>query len=275
LFVYNPGAARRFLVLEGFMITLREGMEAFLIVGLSIAFLRKSGRARLESAVRWGIVVSVVLCVIAGILLYQVAFNQAFWEGVLSLAAAIFVGTLTLHMWKHARSIKKDIEHRLEAASARVDGSGAYWAVFFFTVLMISREGIETALLLSSLMFQVATRPMFIGAVSGVIAAVVIAFLWTRFGYRVNLSKFFQVTSIFLLVFVVQLLIYSFHEFAEASLLPNSDFLHELTEPYGPDGKYGRLITYSLVLLPAGWLLFSSLLERKPAMEEQPVGKGV
>lgn len=262
-------------VLEGFMITLREGMEAFLIVGLSIAFLRRSGRKRLESAVHWGIAASVLVCALAGVLLYQVAFNQAFWEGLLSLVAAIFVATLTVHMWRHARTLRKEIESRLEVASAQQEGTGAYWAVFLFTVLMISREGIETALLLSSLMFQVATQSMFIGAVLGVLAAAVMSFLWTRFGYRVNLSKFFQVTAIFLLVFVVQLLIYAFHEFSEASLLPNSDFFHEVTEPYGPDGKYGKLITYCLVLLPAGWLLVSSVFDRSPLIQKQAVGKGV
>lgn len=258
-------------VLEGFMITLREGMEAFLIVGLSIAFLRKSGRRRLESAVHWGIVTSLIVCVLSGILLFQVAFNQAFWEGIFSLVAAVFVGSLTVHMWRTARTIKKDIEIRLEVASTKEHGAGAYWAVFLFTILMISREGIETALLLSSLMFQVAARPMFIGAILGVLAAAMMAFLWTRFGYRVNLSRFFQVTAIFLLVFVVQLLIYSFHELAEASVFPNSEYLHEVTEPYGPDGRYGKFITYSLVLLPAGWLFLCSVFERKPALQKQPV----
>jgi len=258
-------------VLEGFIITLREGMEAFLIVGLSIAFLRKSGRARLEPAVYWGIGTAVAISVIAGIVLYQVAFNQDFWEGILSLVAAVFVGSLTVHMWRTARTIKKDIENRLELASSREESTGAYWAVFLFTVLMISREGIETALLLSSLMFQVATRPMFFGCVLGILAAAVMAVLWTRFGYRVNLGKFFQVTAIFLLVFVVQLLIYSFHELAEASMFPNSEYLHELTEPYGPDGKYGRFITYSLVLLPASWLLLSPVFQRKPALQKQVV----
>ena len=262
-------------MLEGFMITLREGMEAFLIVGLSIAFLRKSGRSELEPAVHWGIATAVVVCGVAGVLLYEVAFNQALWEGVLSLTAAVFVASLTVHMWRHARTIKQDIENRLEAASTLQQGRGAYWAVFLFTVLMISREGIETALLLSSLMFQVATRPMLIGAVLGVLAAATLAVFWTRFGYRVNLKRFFQVTAIFLLVFVVQLLIYSFHEFSEASLLPNSDYWHEASEPYGPDGRYGKFITYSLVLLPAGWLLVPSLLDRKPALQKQAVGKSI
>src|SRR5882672_6908671 len=75
----SNGCVAEVPVLEGFMITLREGMEAFLIVGLSIAFLRKSGRFGLESAVHWGIATAVIVCGVAGILLYQVAFNQAFW----------------------------------------------------------------------------------------------------------------------------------------------------------------------------------------------------
>ncbi|MEW5979546.1 MAG: FTR1 family protein [Acidobacteriota bacterium] len=260
-------------MIEGFMITLREGMEAFLIVGLCIAYLRKTGRRHLETAVRWGILVSAVVCAAAGVLLYQVAFNQALWEGVLSLVAAVFVGSLTVHMWRTAKTIKRDIESGLEEASSRNAGKGGWWAVFLFTVLMISREGIETALLLGSLLFQVATRPILIGAVSGVLAAATMAVLWTRFGHRINLSRFFQVTAIFLFVFVAQLLIYSFHELAEASLFPNSDFWHEATEPYGPDGRYGRFITYSLVLLPAAWLLFAPLFSRKLTPRSQAVAE--
>ena len=256
-------------MLEGFMITLREGLEAFLIVGLSIAFLRKSNRRHLESAVHWGIVFSVIVCLAAGVLLYQVAFNQAFWEGAFSLIAAVFVGSLTIHMWRSGKTIKKDLESRLSLASEASQGWGAYWAVFLFTVLMISREGIETALLLSSLMFQVATRSMFIGAVLGVLASALMAYLWSRLGHRVNLSRFFQVTAVFLFVFVVQLLVYSFHEFAEASLFPNSDYLHELTEPLGPDGKYGKFLTYGLVFLPATWLFLSRLFDRKPLTQKQ------
>jgi high-affinity iron transporter len=262
-------------VLQGFVVTLREGMEAFLIVGLCIAFLRKTGRRRLESAVHWGIVTALVLSIACGVALYEVTFNQSFWEGILSLISAIFVGSLTVHMWRTARTIKRDIEDRLEAASADSGGTTAYFAVFLFTVLMISREGIETALMLGSLMFQVATRPIFVGSLLGIVAAAVMGVLWAKFGYRINLSKFFHVTAIFLMIFVVQLLIYSFHELAEASMFPNSDFFHELTEPYGPDGKYGKLVTYSLLVLPLGWLFVCSLLQRKPALSKQTAGKSV
>ena len=79
-----------------------------------------------------------------------------------------------------------------------------------------------------------------------------------------NLALFFQVTAVFLAVFVVQLLIYGFHELTEANLFPDSEALHWATEPYGPDGIYGQDLSYSLVLLPMGWLTVSALMGRKP-----------
>ena len=99
---------------------------------------------------------------------------------------------------------------------------------------------------------------------AGTLLAAFIAFLWSRYGHRVNLARFFQVTAVFLLVFVVQLLIYGFHELAEAHVLPNSEALHWATEPYGPDGVYGQYLTYLLVALPLGWLAFSSMFGKGP-----------
>ena len=83
---------------------------------------------------------------------------------------------------------------------------------------------------------------------------------------NVNLGLFFQVTAVFLLIFVVQLFIFGFHELTEANLLPNSALLNEATEPYGPDGIYGHYLTYLLVLLPIGWLAFSSLFSGRKRM---------
>jgi high-affinity iron transporter len=100
------------------------------------------------------------------------------------------------------------------------------------------------------------------GAVAGTAAAAMVAWLWSRYGYRVNLSRFFQVTAIFLLVFVVQLLIYGFHELTEANIFPNSQPWHEATEPFGPDGIYGHYLTYLLVALPLAWLAITGLIAR-------------
>jgi high-affinity iron transporter len=104
---------------------------------------------------------------------------------------------------------------------------------------------------------------------AALIAAAFIAFLWSRYGHRVNLSRFFQVTAVFLLVFVVQLFIYGFHELAEARVLPNSEALHWATEPYGPDGIYGHYLSYMLVILPLAWLAVSSLFGRAHGQRSQ------
>jgi len=247
-------------MLQAFVVTLREGLEAFLIVAISLAYLRKTGRATLIPAVRWGIVASIVLSIGAGVLLAKAA-NQALWEGVLALVAAVLVASLTVHMWRAGRYMKRDIEGRLEASSMKV-GAAAYFGVFMFTLLMITREGMETALLMNALLFTVQSPQIIAGAVGGTLIAAVIASLWSRYGYRVNLARFFQVTAIFLLIFVVQLLIYGFHELAEANIFPNSQPWHDATEPFGPDGIYGQYFTYLLVLLPLTWLGLSGLFHR-------------
>ncbi len=244
-------------MMQAFVITLREGLEAFLIVAISLAYLRKTGRRGLIPAIHWGIVASIALSIGAGVLLAR-ARNQSLWEGILGIAAAFMVASLTIHMWRAGRHMKKDIEGKLAASSLKT-GPAAFWGVFVFTLLMITREGMETAMLMNALLFQVKAMDIAGGAVGGTLIAAFIALLWSRYGHRVNLSRFFQVTAIFLLVFVVQLLIYGFHELAEAHVLPNSEALHWATEPYGPDGIYGHYLTYLLVILPLGWLTFSSL----------------
>ena len=240
-------------MLQAFVITLREGLEAFLIVAISLAYLRKSGRRELIPAVRWGIALAIAIS-IGSAFLFARAANQALWEGVLALAAAISVASLTLHMWRAARRIKHDIEGHLHSSTLKT-GPAAFLGVFAFTLLMITREGMETALLMGTLLFQVKSMSVIGGATLGTLSAAFIASLWSRYGHRVNLGLFFQVTAVFLAVFVVQLVIYSFHELTEANIFPYSEPLHWATEPYGPDGRYGQLLTYLLVLLPMAWLV--------------------
>ena len=242
-------------MLQAFVITLREGLEAFLIIAISLAYLRKSGRRELIPAVHWGIGVSVLLSIGAAYL-FQMASNQALWEGILALVAAVSVASLTVHMWRTARKIKSEIEGHLRESTAKT-GTAAWVGVFLFTLLMISREGMETALLMGTLLTQVQAMSILSGAIGGTLAAAGMAMLWSRYGHRVNLALFFQVTAIFLMVFVAQLLIYGFHELTEANVFPGSEALHWATEPYGPDGVYGQYLTFMLVAIPLGWLLFA------------------
>src|SRR6185503_7139761 len=107
---------------------------------------------------------------VAAAYLFQRAANQALWEGVLAIAAAISVATLTVHMWRTARRIKGEIEGRLRASTSR-GGTKAWLAVFFFTLLMMSREGMETVLLMGTLIFQVRAFDIILGAVAGLVVA--------------------------------------------------------------------------------------------------------
>ena len=246
---------------QAFVITLREGLEAFLIVAISLAYLRKSGRKELVPAVHWGIALAILISIGAAILLQRVS-NQALWEGVLAIAAAVSVASLTIHMWRTSRRIKSEIEGHLQGSTMK-QGAAAFMGVFAFTLLMITREGMETALLMGTLLFQVQSASVIAGATGGTLVAAFVAWLWSRYGHRVNLALFFQVTAVFLLVFVVQLLIYGFHELTEANIFPYSEPLHWATEPYGPDGRYGKYLTYLLVMLPLAWLGVSSLRPRR------------
>src|SRR2546425_9576447 len=236
-------------MLQAFVITLREGLEAFLIVAISLAYLRKSGRAELATAVRWGIAVAIAVSALGGYLLYHAA-NQEWLEGPLAIIAAVAVATLTIHMWRAGRRIKGDIEGHLRSSTVRV-GAGAFAGVFLFTLLMVSREGVETALLLMQLR---ETLNLVAGAVVGVAGAAIVAWLWSRYGHRINLTLFFQVTAIFLFVFVVQLFIQGVHEMSEQNLLPYSQIIHQSTESWGPDSVFGHLLTFLLVILPLTWL---------------------
>jgi high-affinity iron transporter len=168
--------------------------------------------------------------------------------------------------------MKRNIEGRLEAASNKGGskaGMAAFLGVFGFTLLMITREGMETALLMNALLFQVRSVDIISGAVAGTLVAAFMAWLWTRYGHRVNLARFFQVTAVFLLVFVVQLLIYGVHELTESNIFPNSQPWHDATEPYGPDGIYGQYLTYLLVVLPLGWLAVSNFFGRGTTQRSQ------
>jgi high-affinity iron transporter len=153
-------------------------------------------------------------------------------------------------MWKAGAHMKREMESRLSRISAR--SSKLAWAgVFLFTLVMIAREGMETVLML----FQIHEANLIAGVVLGVLGAIAISSLWVKFGRLINVKRFFQVTAIFLLLFMVQIAIYSFHEFSEAGVLPNSEVLHEATEPLSPTGIYGSWFTIIAVGACAVWLI--------------------
>ena len=248
-------------MLQAFVVTLREGIEAFLIVAISLSYLKKSGRGDLTAPVYWGTGVSLLTSAIAGYL-FSLAANQSLLEGTLAIIAAVLVASLVIHMIRAARTLRNRIQARLDQVAESPSTRASWLGISLFVVLMVTREGMETAMLLGTLLFQMKATQVFLGAVAGLLAAAFIAFLWSRYGHRVDLRRFLQVTAIFLLVFVMQLLIYGVHELAEGNAFPNSVAIHDATEAYGPDGIYGKWLSFGLVAIPLAWLLIAWLADR-------------
>ena len=266
-------------MLNSFIIVLREGFESFLLVAVILAYLRKSGQQWLNSSVY----IAIALALAASAALAYVLntgvddetvrsifgdaiggpistffANEALREAVLGAVAVVMVGTLVIHMWRTGPKVQQRMRDRLTAVSSKSSRVAAVLGVFAFTFLMITREGMETALLL----MQVKDPNLINGALLGLLAAVAFALGWAKFGHLLNLKRFFQVTGIFLLLFMVQVAIYSFHEFTEAGLLPNSDMLHEATEKFSPDGLYGKWFSPIMIGICGLWLVGAWLLDR-------------
>jgi len=246
---------------QGFTIALREGIESFLIVALTLAYLKRTGREGLARAVYAAIAASTVACAAAG-LLFSKAANHSLWEGILALVAAALVGSFLVYMKRVSAHLKSDIEHRLEAEAAAGSRERAFWGVFGFTLLMITREGMETALLVVTALFQMKSSSVAAGLALGLLSAAAIAWLWTRLGRGVDVRALLNISSVFLAIFLVQLLLYGVHELSEARVLPSSQTIHDATEILGPDGRIGHLLAYALAVVPTVWLLVTWLRRR-------------
>lgn len=264
-------------MLQSFIIILREGFESFLLVAVIFSYLRKSGQRHLVSAVYGAIAVALGLSAALGYLLFKMQTghqemierylgtrvaeflgNEALREAVLGVVAIVMVASLVIYMWRHGASMKTRMEDRLSEVSSKPSGWMAFCGIFLFTALTISREGMETALML----LQVRSPRLVWGALLGLLAAVSLAWAWGQFGHLINVKRFFQVTGIFLLLFMVQVAIYTFHEFSEAGLLPNSEALHAATEKFSPEGIYGQWFSVVMVGVCVLWLLGSWLADR-------------
>lgn len=245
-------------MLPAFVIVLREGFEAFLIVAVVFAYLRKAGRISLIPAARWGVVAALAASLFVGWLLGKGA-NTSLWEGILGLVAVPFVLGLVVHMWRAGPGLRERMEQRLASASSRSTGWAAV-GVFTFTVLMITREGMETALML----LQVRSADVAQGSALGLVGAGLMAWAWSRYGHRINVRRFFQVTGIFLILFVVQVAVYALHELSESGIVTAKSVLrfHMATEAYSPYGRYGRWFPLLMVGVPALWLAAAALRER-------------
>lgn len=244
---------------QAFLIVLREGIEAFLIVAITLTYLRKTGQGNLIPAVFWGILGSITASGLLGLFLWSTqGENQPLLEGLFASITVILVASLVVHMWKVGPHLKKEMEDHLQKATEKKATLPSIVGVFIFTLVMISREGMETALLL----FQVREPLLVTGILLGVAGAAILAVFWQQFGYLINMKHFFQVTAIYLLLFTLQILVQAFHEFTEAGIFPNSEALHAASEPYSTEGVYGKLFMTLTVIGCGCWLIGAWVMER-------------
>jgi high-affinity iron transporter len=245
------------------IITLREGIEAFLIVAIAAAYLRKTGRESLLPAVWSGTAVALALSIGVGGWLLEYAV-QPIYEGWLAAVAAVLVISMAIYMNGAGKRMGAQISARIDAAALK-PGAGAWLGVFLFVVLMIGREGVETAFMVIAVARNEGNQALVAGALIGTTLAAALAWAWMRWGRRVNLTLFFQATAIFLILFSAQLLLYAFHEFTEAEALPlDNAWWHMATEEWA-EGRYARIYSALMVLLPLTWVAWAQLRKKSTA----------
>jgi high-affinity iron transporter len=242
------------------MVSFREGLEALLIVSITLTYLRATNRRDLIRSAQVGLLFAVALSAALGVVLSKIGAQSPLVEGWLALLAAICVISCTVHMLRHGKQMAAQIRNNVDAADTK-SNSGRVLAVFGFVALMVGREGVEAATMIASLARAGDMQHLLFGAVIGLTLAALVAAAWARLGSRINLSLFFQLTTVFMVLFSLQLVVYAFHEFSEVGALPLLDnaYWHVASEPFGPEGQYGAWLSYSLILVPIAFLLRAAL----------------
>ncbi len=205
---------------QSFVITLREGVEAALIVGIIMGHLKKTGREAWGGIVYWGLAVAVLASLAGAYVLSRVEINQEAFEGWLLLAGAVFVASMTVWMWRTGKHMKREIETKL-AQLAGKPSAVAVVGLFAFVFLMVFREGIETVLFLASVSLRTSEILNFIGAILGLAVAIGMGLAFFKGSVKVSLQKFFSVTTLVLFAVAAQLLVSGLHELSEARILPS------------------------------------------------------
>lgn len=236
---------------QSFVITLREGVEAALIVGIVLGHLKKSGREGWSRIVYWGLGGAVAASLVGGYALNRLHINQDVLEGWLMLAGAVFVATMAVWMYRTGRRLKQEIETRLSRLSARAP-RGAALGLFAFVFLMVFREGMETVLFLAAVSLRTSELLDFIGGVLGLALAVGLGVAIFKGSVKVNLRKFFAVTTLVLLTVSAQLLVSGIHELSEAGILPSGPREMALVGPIVNNEAFFFVVVVALALFMVG-----------------------
>jgi high-affinity iron transporter len=266
---------------SNFLIGLREGLEASLVVGILVAYLVKTGHRSRLRPVALGVAVAIAASLAVGAVLTFTSNSLSFtaqeaFGGTMSIVAVIFVTGMIFWMRKTSRQMKGELQHQLDVALSA--GTAALALTAF---LAVGREGLETALFVwAASNGQGAAAP--IGAILGLIVATAIGYGIYKRSVKLNLATFFTVTGALLIVVAAGVLAYGLHDLQEASILPG---LHNLAFDvtaqippaswygtllkgifnFSPDATWLQVIAYVAYLVPTVFLFFRPVRAPKPA----------
>jgi len=235
---------------ESFVIMLREGIEAALVIGIVLVVLKRDGRRDLERPVFLGLGLAILASVAAAIVLHFIPIGDEIYEGTLYWVSACFVVSMMVWMHRKGKMLRSQVEGRVRqameaGAGGRISKEG--WALGAFVFLMVFREGAEAVMFLAAVRLTTDAILGFIGSVLGLAGAVVFCVMFVRGSLQVDLKRFFAVTERVLGIFVVQLLINGYHEFAEIAILPANRTSMALV---GPVVRNSSLFILALVAIP-------------------------
>ncbi len=211
-------------MLESFLITSRETLEASLVVGIVLGYLGRTDQRRHNRFVYFGIAAGLLLSMGGALLFMGIAGGfegkaEQLFEGTTMLIAALLLTTMILWMLRQ-KHIAKEIEGKVakHIANSQLNTWGTY-GLFFLILFAVLREGIETVIFMGAISYT--TGINFIGGLLGIIVAIAVGYLFFRGTKKVNLKKFFNISSVLLILFAAGLVAHGIHEFEEAGVVPS------------------------------------------------------
>jgi high-affinity iron transporter len=233
-------------MLASFLLAVREGIEAALIIGIVFAALKKMGQANLGKAVWSGVAAAVLLSLAAGLALSRMGAQlegraEEIFEGAAMLAAAALLTWMIVWLHRQSKTLQKDLESGVKNAAGK---QGSAWALFWLSFLAVGREGFELVLFLTAVQMTSGATQTFLGAALGLGSAAALGWLLFASSKRLSLRKFFWVTNVLLVLFAAGLLAHGVHEFNEAGVVPSIvEHVWDLNPLLNEKGTLGLMLT--------------------------------
>jgi len=233
-------------MLASFLLSLREGLEAALIIGIVLAALRKIGHASLSRSVWQGAFVAVIASILAGLALSWMGAEfegrtEEIFEGTMMVVAAIMLTWMIIWMRRQSTNLQKELEAGVKQAST---GQGRHWALFWLSFLAVGREGIELVLFLTATQMATGLIQTLLGAALGLSVAIGLGWAFFTSSKRMNLRLFFNATNILLILFAAGLLAHGVHEFNEAGVIPSGiEHVWNINAILDENQPFGQILT--------------------------------